>query len=426
MTDEVRDVSLPVAFQDLFRPAPYKIYHGGRGGAKSRSFALALVARAFVEPIRVLCTREFQSSIGDSVHRLLDDQITALGLQPWFTVGKASITSSIGAEFIFKGLRMNIQEIKSTEGIDVLWVEEGQSVSDDHWEIILPTIRKDGSEIWVSFNPGEETDPTFQRFVINPPPGAIVRKVGWQDNPWFTSRLDEQRRYMLALDQEAYDHVWEGLPRKLSNAVIFRNRVSVEAFATPELNVRFFLGMDFGFANDPSALVRFWIDDDCLMIDYEAFGWHVELDDLWKLMAGRAGATTEQLRNWKSEDDVKYPGIPGARDWPIKADNSRPETISYLARQGFQISAAEKWPGSVEDGITHLKGFRRIIIHERCVNLAQEARLYSYKVDPKTNDVLPIIVDKFNHGWDATRYGLDGYIQRRGGTGVWARLGAAA
>jgi len=345
-----------------------------------------------------------------------------MGLEEQFSITDKSIKSLTGSEFIFKGLEKSIREIKSLEGIDICWVEEAQSVSNDNWEILVPTIRKEGSEIWISFNPDEEDGATYQRYVANPPPDSVVVKVGWEDNPWFPSTLDKERRHMLATDLEAYDHIWGGMPRKITDAIIFGRRVSVETFEAPE-GTRFFYGADWGFANDPTALIRCFVQDECLYIDYEAFGFGVELDDLWKLFSGRDGANAEQLARWTPADDNVYPGVPGARAWPIKADSSRPETISYMRRQGFQIDAAAKWPGSVEDGITHLKGFRRIVIHERCTHMRQEARLYGYKVDKQTGDILPIIVDKHNHGWDAVRYSLDGYIMARGGLGVWAQLG---
>jgi phage terminase large subunit len=178
----------------------------------------------------------------------------------------------------------------------------------------------------------------------------------------------------------------------------------VESFETPHDITdfkRFYFGADFGFANDPSTLIRSFIRDECLWIDYEWFGYHVEIDD---------------MSQW-------YTTVPGARLWPIKGDAARPETISYLRRQGFNIDAAEKWQGSVEDGIAHLKGFKRIVVHERCPRTAQEFRLYRYKTDPRTEDVLPIIIDQHNHAIDAIRYSLDGYIQQRGGAESWARFG---
>ncbi len=384
------DIKLPPKFKGLFKPARYKIYFGGRGGAKSHSFATALTARAHSEPLRILCTREFQSSIADSVHRLLADKINDLGLSQWFNVTRAEITSRAGSQFIFKGLRHSIQEIKSTEGIDIVWVEEAQVISENSWEVLIPTIRKQNSEIWISFNPGEEKDPTYQRFIKFTPPGSIIEKVGWEDNPWFPEVLDAERRYMLEVDPEAYEHVWGGNCRTISDAVIFRGRVSVETFDEPTGDTRFYYGLDFGFAVSPTAFIRCWIKDDCLYISHEAWGIGVELDD-----------TPELLDT-----------IPGARTWPIKADSARPETISHLKRRGFNVSSAEKWPGSVEDGLAVLKGFKKIIIHERCTHTAEEFRLYSYKVDSQTNEILPIIIKRWDNFPDALRYALVGLIRR--------------
>ncbi len=399
------------AFKELFLPARYKVFWGGRAGAKSWSFARALVARAYTSQVRVLCAREYQVSIADSVHRLLVDQINEMGLAEWFEITQTSIyCPHTGSEFIFKGLRRNIQEIKSTEGIDICWVEEAQSVSKDSWAILIPTIRKEGSEIWISYNLIDEDSPTHQQFTVHPQEDSVVRKVGWEDNKWFTSVLDKERRHMLETDPEAYEHVWGGGPLKYSAATIFRNRYSIEAFEAPQ-GTRFLHGADWGFANDPTVLIRGWIEDNDLYIDQEAFGWGVEIDDIEFLFGGGRASNGEV-----------YQGIETARTWPIKADNSRPETISYVRRKGFNIDAAEKWPGCVEDGVAHMKGFRHIHIHERCKHLATEFRLYSYKTDPTTKDVLPIIVDKHNHGIDSIRYSLDGFIQHRGGLGVWGKL----
>lgn len=404
-----------------FRASRGKILHGGRGSAKSWSIARLLVIRAYSSRVRILCTREFQSSIKDSVHRLLSDQIYLLGLQHEFDIQRDSIKCRrTGSEFLFKGLRHSIQEIKSTEGIDICWVEEAQSCSLESWQILRPTIRKDGSEIWVSFNPDQDTDPTFG-LVKRPPPDWIVRQVNWQDNPFFGGTLEAERAACFAQDPEAYDWIWEGHCRKITDAVIFRNRVSFEAFEEPP-NVQPLQGLDFGFANDPNAFVRCFIQDECLYVTHEAFGYQVEIDDLPKMVAGKDGAEAAELESWSRSDDDKWPGVPDAKRWPIKADGARPETISYLSRRGFNVRAAEKWPGSVEDGVAHLKGFKRIVVHERCKHLAQEFRLYSYKTDRVTGETLPVIADKWNHGIDALRYALDGYIMSRGGLGVWAKL----
>jgi phage terminase large subunit len=398
-SDDRVDIEIPEAFRGLWLAFRFKVFYGGRGGAKSWTFARVLVLLAFSRCLRILCAREFQTSIHDSVYKLIVDQIYELGLQGHFDIGAKSITSSTGSEFLFKGLSHSIQEIKSLESIDICWVEEAQSTSKNSWDILIPTIRKDGSEIWISFNPFEEDDPTYQEFVVHPKPDSIVVKVGFEDNPWFPEVLEKARLYLRSIDLDAYEHIYGGNPRTITDAVIFGKRTSVETFETPP-DARFFFGADWGFANDPTALVRSWIKDEVLYIDWEAFGTGVEIDE------------TPQL----------FDSVPGARLWPIKADSSRPETISYMRRKGFNISPADKWEGCVEDGIAHIKAFRKIVIHERCRHMQDERRLYRYKVDKKSGLILPIIVDQHNHGWDAERYALDGYIQRRGGMGMWAKL----
>jgi len=397
------NLSFAPKFKPLFKPKRYKTFHGGRGGAKSWAAARALVIMAASGKLRILCTREVQNSIKDSVHKLLKDQIEMLGLNPWFRITNESITSASGSEFLFKGLRFDPLGIKSTEGVDICWVEEAQSVSSDSWAILIPTIRKEGSEIWVTFNPGEESDPTYQRFIVNPPDDSVTVEVNYYDNPYLPETLRKEMEYCKRVDYEAYEHIWLGKPKSISDSVIFRNRYRVEAFPDDlwQQADRLFFGADFGFANDPSTLIRMFMIGTRLYIEYEAYGVGVELDEMPQF----------------------YDSIPEVRKWPLKGDNSRPETISYLSRQGFSMDAAAKWKGSVEDGVTYLKGFEEIIIHERCKHTADEFRHYSYKVDKKTGEILPIIADKFNHCIDAIRYGLDGYITSSDSLGTWAQLG---
>lgn len=399
---EATNLEFAPKFAPLFKPMRYKVFHGGRGGAKSWEIARALILISSSKKTRILCAREVQNTIKDSVHKLLRDQIESLGLLPWFTITDNSIKSSVGSEFIFKGLRYDVQGVKSTEGVDICWVEEAQTVTAASWDALSPTIRKEGSEIWISFNPGEETDPTYQRFVANPPDDSVVVEVNYCDNPWFPEVLRKEMEYCKRVDYDAYEHIWMGKPKKISAAVIFSGKYRVEAFDDDLWRQadRLFFGADFGFSQDPSTLIRSFILHNKLYVEYEAYGVGVELDEMAQL----------------------YDSVPLSREWPVKGDCSRPETISYMRRQGFGIDAADKWAGCVEDGITHLRGFEQIIIHERCKHMADEARLYSYKVDKLSGDVLPVIVDKHNHCWDAVRYSLDGYIQARGGLGVWQRL----
>lgn len=355
--------------------------------------ARVLLRLAAQNCLRILCARQFQASIADSVHRLLCDQIDAMGLVDEFTITEKSIKSATGSEFIFKGLEKSIREIKSLEGIDICWVEEAQSVAATNWQILIPTIRKEHSEIWISFNPGEATDPTYQNFVVSPPENSVVVKVGWQDNPWFPATLEAERLHMQRTDTDAYQHVWEGECLAHSDAQVMRGKWRIDAFETPPVAVigRFYYGADWGFSVDPSTLVRCFILDRKLHIDHEAYGVGVEIDalpDMFDLVAE-------------------------SRKWPIKADCSRPETISAVKRAGFNISAAEKWPGSVEDGISYLRAFDEIVIHERCKHVIEEARLWSYKVDKMTSQVLPVLKDGHEHCWDAIRYALDGYIAKK-------------
>jgi phage terminase large subunit len=344
----------------------------------------------FAKPLRILCAREIQRSINDSVHKLLSKQIDEMGLGGFYDITREAIRGQNGTEFIFKGLRTNPQEIKSMEGIDLCWVEEAQAVSAESWDILIPTIRKPGSEIWITFNPLDEQDPTYQKFVVSPPEDAQVRKVNYNENPYFPDVLRKEMEWLKKRDYESYLHIWEGEVRKLSNALVFAGRFTVEDFDTPS-GVRFYHGADWGFAEDPTTLIRCFVDNGTLFIDHEAWGVGVEIDQTGAL----------------------FDTIDTARRWPIKADCARPETISYMRRQGFNISAAKKWQGSIEDGIEYIKTYD-IVVHPRCRHTIDELNRYSYKVDKQTGDVLPIIVDKYNHCLDSLRYALDGLIKGRG------------
>lgn len=367
----------------------YKVSYGGRGSSKSWTAARALILRAMKDKIRILCTRQLQTSIKDSVHKLLCDTIYSLKLEQYFDITRDTIRCHNGSEFIFKGLQNQTNEIKSIEGIDICWVEEAQSVSEDSWAILIPTIRKEDSEIWITFNPDREEDATYQRFVINPPPESIVQLVNYYDNPWFPDVLRKEMEYDKQVDFAKYEHVWLGKTVLNTEAQIYHDKFETKEFETPE-NVTFYYGADWGFANDPTALVRCFIQDQCLYIDYEAGGIEVEFEELPAL----------------------FEKVPESRKWEIRADCARPETISYMSRQGFRTVACPKWKGSVEDGIEYIRSFRRIYVHPRCRHTYEEFKFYSYKIDKNTGDILPIVVDKDNHYMDALRYALNPYIQK--------------
>jgi phage terminase large subunit len=374
----------------LFQPARYKVAYGGRGGAKSWGFARALLILGAQDKLRILCDRELQNSIQDSVHKLLADQVDALGLTHLYEVQQATIRGLNGTEFIFSGLRSNITKVKSMEAVDIVWVEEAQTVSDASWATLIPTIRKEGSEIWVSFNPDQDTDPTYRRFITDSPPDAHVVQIGWQDNPWLPSTLRSEKDYLYRTDPEAAAHVWGGGTRRVSLAQVLRGRYVVESFEPQADWNGPYYGCDWGFSVDPTTLVRSWINGRTLYIEHEAYGAGVDLDDTPAL----------------------FDAVPDARKHTIRADNSRPETISHMRRHGYaRILGCTKGPGSVEDGVEHLRSYERIVIHPRCVHAAEEARLWSYKTDKLTGDVLPVLLDKHDHIWDAVRYALEPIIR---------------
>lgn len=380
----------------------YKVLFGGRGGQKSWAVADYLLARGCQERLRILCTREQQNSIKDSVYKLLCDRIHALKLDAYFIIREDSIKSVTGTEFIFKGLRHNINEIKSTEGIDICWVEEANKVSEDSWKVLIPTIRKELSEIIVTFNPELESDPAYQRFVVHPPPDSAIEEVSYADNAYFPEVLRKEMEWCKKVDPDAYEHIWLGKLKGYSDALIFKNKVFVEEFEIPG-DAQFYYGADFGYSVDAMWMGRMFIKDRCLYISDEAYGVGVEIDELHK--------------TWDT--------VPGAHNWTIRADSARPDTISFLNKsftdkqgkhyEGFSVVGAEKGPGSVEDGIMFLRGFEKIIIHPRCPGAQHNYENYRWKQDRITQEILPIPLDKHNHAPDGTRYAMEPYIKSKDG-----------
>lgn len=219
------DAEFPSKLKPLFQAMRFKVMHGGRGGAKSWSIARALLLKGRSRPIRVLCCREFQKSIKDSVLTLLNDQINQMGMDDFYTVLHNEIRGQNETQFNFEGLSQNVQGIKSYEGVDYAWVEEGNAVTKKSWEILIPTIRKPGSEIWVSFNPEFEDDYAYERWVVGNDDRAWVCEINWPDNPWFPEVLNEERLAHKERDPETYDHVWEGKPRKWLEGAIYAKQL---------------------------------------------------------------------------------------------------------------------------------------------------------------------------------------------------------
>lgn len=378
-------IQLPKWSECLFdESARYIAVKGGRGSGKSRSVATALNLRAAAKPLRILCVREIQKSIRDSSKRLLDDDAERNGLSSFYTSLETEIRGANGSLFLFSGLRNN-DSLKSLEGIDVCWVEEAQSISRTSLDTLIPTIRKPGSQLIFTWNPKLESDPIEEMFNrADPPPNTRLQTVNYVDNPWFPDVLKSEADYDLKRDPEKYNHVWMGGYLRNSESRVFRNW-TVEEFEAPA-DALFRLGADWGFASDPSVLVRCHIVGRKLYIDYEAHMVGCEIMDLPSL----------------------FMSVPGAEKWPITADSARPETISHMRNNGFpKIQAAVKGPKSIEDGIEWLKSFD-IVVHPRCRHTIDELTMYSYKTDPLTQLVLPLLEDKNNHIIDALRYACEG------------------
>lgn len=210
----------------LFAPKRYKVAYGGRGGAKSWGFARALLILGKQKPLRILCTRETQKSIAESVHHLLKSQVGELGFQEFYTVKETAIVGANGTEFIFAGIRQqNIVNLKSYEDVDICWVEEAQVVTKKSWETLIPTIRKEASEIWITFNPELETDETYQRFIVRPPKNSVVVKINSSDNPFLPQVLKDERAELKEKDPVSYENVWEGMCKQAVEGAIYRAQI---------------------------------------------------------------------------------------------------------------------------------------------------------------------------------------------------------
>jgi phage terminase large subunit len=386
MSGRTLDIPTPAAFEPLLQPSRYKGAHGGRGSAKSHFFADLLIDYALTRPaLRVVCIREVQKTLAQSVKLLIEDKIKTYGIEADFVPMTSHIILPGGGICIFVGMQeYNAQSVKSLEGFDVAWIEEAQSLSQRSLDLLRPTIRKEGSEIWASWNPDKPTDPIDVLLRKDPPPGSVVVEASYNDNPFFPDVLRREMEWDKRRDYEKYEHVWEGAYQKHSESRVFKNWKQ-EEFETPK-DAIFYFGADWGFSVDPSTLVRCHLAGERkLYIDYEAYQIGVEIDHLGEL----------------------FDRVPGSREWEIVADSARPETISYLQRHGFpRMVAARKGPNSVKEGVIFLQNYD-IIVHPRCVQTIKELTHYSYKVDRMTGMVTPILKDDKNHIIDPLRYATE-------------------
>ena len=405
---------MPYAFRELNQPSRHKAYYGGRGGAKSHSFAEILILRGYERrKFRWLCAREIQNSLAASVKQLLEDKIRKLKLGPaseggngFYKITERSITGGDGqVEFLFAGLRTNPDSVKSMEGLDGAWVEEANTVSQRSIQLLIPTVRKPNSELWWSWNRNCVKDPVDNMFLGGEkPPSTILRKVGWRDNPWFPDVLRTEMEWDKRRDSDKWRNIWEGEPRSHSQSRVFKNwrigdldhRLNDHSIAR--------LGADWGFSKDPTVLVCCYIlDARTLYIRKECWALHLEVDHTPAFWAGDDWLEYG-LPRW--ENPRGFEGIPEARNRRIIADSSRPEIISYMRKRGFDVLGSRKGPKSIVEGVEFIKSYD-VVIHPSCKYVIDEFNHYSYDIDKLTGEILSTYKDKKNHTIDAVRYALE-------------------
>jgi len=395
MTPQFQNAEFPVKLAFLFEPCRYKVAYGGRGGAKSWGIARALLILAAKNPLRILCAREYMTSMKDSVHKLLCDQIMALGLLDYYEITQNSLRAKNGSEFAFVGLKNNVANVKSYEGVDICWVEEAQTVSQRSWNTLIPTIRKEKSEIWVSFNPELESDDTYQRFVLNPPANSKVVKINWSDNPWFPETLVLEKDSLKARDIEAYNTVWEGLCRQTVDGAVFAKEIQMADLESRITKVNY----------DPNKPVHAVFD----------LGWS-DATAIWFVqfigMETRLIRYVEDSQKTISEYLAKMQTFGYVYDtlWlPHDAENrtlaANGRSIEQIVRAaGYKTKIIPKTP--IVDSINAARTLFRNCWFDRenCYDGLQCLRHYRYEVDPDTKAFSKTPVhDQYSHGADAFR-----------------------
>lgn len=384
---QIADWSLPFV-ESKYR---FNVAHGGRASGKSTFFGKNLIIKAHQNHQIILCAREHLNSLANSVHRLLTRCIHEMGLSNDFIIYKNEIIHKYyESRFFYIGLSKNIDNVRSIDGVNHCWIEEGDVISNDSWTVLEPTIRDNNSQFWITMNPKNTDDCLYKQFVLDPnPEDALVKKVNWTENPFFNDVMENTRKRALKRDYDMYRHVWEGEPLQHSDALVFKGKWVVDEF-TEDPNAYAYYGLDFGFI-DPTAAIRCYITGNVLYITHEYYKRQIEINNIGK----------------ECEESIL-----GFKRALVIADSSAPGNISYLKNQGYNVKGAIKGKGSIEDGIAFLRSFDRIVIHPRCEYTRKEFSLYSYKVDQRSGDVTPIIIDAENHLIDALRYSVERIMKK--------------
>ena len=389
------DVEFPEKIGFLFNPSRYKVLYGGRGSGKSWGVARALLLTGIQKPLRVLCARELQNSITDSVHALLADQIKTLNLESFYEIQNTVIYGKNGTEFLFAGLKHNVTKIKSFEGVDVCWVEEAQTVSKSSWDVLLPTIRKDSSEIWITFNPELDTDETYKRFVVSPPANAIVQKVNWSDNPWFPQVLRDEKDDLKARDMDAYLNVWEGNTRQVLDGAVYATELRK--------------------AQEENRIRDIYVDTTIPVSTFWDIGWS-DLNSIWfvQTVPGGEVRVIDFYQNCQKTIDhyvqiLQTKGYTYRDHWlPHDAEhkNMTGKSVKDIM-QGMNLPVRITPKLSIADGINAARMLmnRCYFDQNRCAEGLQALRHYRYDVDPDTKlfSKTPLH-DQNSHAADAWRY----------------------
>lgn len=400
-------IQLPPKLIPVFQgKARYRCSWGGRGSGKTRGFALMTAVdgyrfgRAGISG-NILCAREHLVNLDESS---MEEVKGAIRSTPWldayYEIGEKYIRSKDGRiKYLFTGLRHNLGGIKSKARILRCWVDEAEPVGEKAWSTLLPTLRSEGdgweTEIWATWNPEFESSATHQRFRKDPPQNWKGVELNWRDNPWFPAALEQERLEDLKKRPDTYEHIWEGGFLEITDAQVFHGLFEMDEFEPQDDWEGPYHGLDFGYANDPTAAIQSYIHNNVLYIRREAGKKKLELDE---------------MPNYLTRT------IPRISMYVLRCDSARPESISYLRNHGFpRAMPAKKGKGSVEDGVAYIKSFDRVVIHPDCPETYKEFRLYSYKIDRESGDILPVLIDSNNHWIDALRYALEPRTRMRRG-----------
>ena len=391
----MQTAKFPEKLEFLFQPAPYKVAHGGRGSGKSWGVARALLILGAQRPLRILCAREVQKSIDESVHTLLKDQIKELGLEEFYSDLKFEIRGKNGTTFDYSGLAQHtVSSIKSYEGVDICWVEEAQAVSKKSWDTLRPTIRKPGSEIWITFNPELETDITYQMFVADPPTGAVVVQMNYSENPWFSEKLDQERRDCQLKQPKDYDNIWLGKCKPAVAGAIYYDEVAkaeeekriCRVPYDPLLKVQVVFDLGWNDAMAISLVQKH--SSEVRVIEY--------IEDSHKTLDHYSGLLKMKNLNWGK---VYLPHDGRHKDF--KTGKSAQEIMEAF---GWDVEITPNM--SIEDGIrmARLTFARMVFDAQKCERLIQCAKRYRRSINQQTNEPGAPLHDEWSHGADNLRY----------------------